>query len=295
MTGTQEPAARSPVRRGATAVSAQVAPAALQTYELEAAHQQRTAHHLQAGYLLVLLAAPLVRLMPVDEDRRAGFDHTASALLLLAAVAMRLLLRRVAADSDWVRARRESETLRAAAWRRCMAGHPDPDDGPLGHQISTADAGTRWRFYRQHRIEDQIGYFTDRAERHRRRARRWYWIRLVLTAGTLAVATAALLGPVRGAVIGLVSALLACSEAWLQFRRSDVLAASFAEARDELRSLREHEPADDAALARSVDAVEFALERERWTWTAIMSLTVLTSSGRRPPAPPSTPDVQGAG
>jgi hypothetical protein len=273
--------------RPAPSVDAQIVPPALRVVESEAAREQRAATWLEAAYLVVLLAAPAAQLLPVPTHDRAGFYDTASAVLLLAALGMRLLVRRLAVDSDWVRARRESEVARSAAWRRCATGKADAGDGALSRQISATDVRNRWRFYRRHRMDDQIAYFADRADRHRRTARRWRLIRLVLTAGTLVVVTASLLLPVPGTVIGLVSALLATSEAWLQFRRSEVLAASFAEARDELSGLRAEEPVDEGSLARAVDAVETALDRERWTWTAIMSVTVLTSA--RPAGRPSAP------
>jgi hypothetical protein len=261
---------------GAAAADAGIAPTALRSIEAAARRQQAAAHRLQAAYLIVLLLAPISRLVPIPGGR-SGFDPAASALLLLLAVGLRLLLRGVAADADWVRARRESENLREAAWRRCVTGRPDPDDGQLSNEVGAADVAGRWQFYRQHRIDDQIAYFADRAERHRRSGRRWRLIRLVLTTGTIAVAGASLVVAVDAAVVGLVSALLATSEAWLQFRRSEVLAAGFTDARDDLLALRERQPADEAELARAVDDIERALERERWTWTAIMSVTVLTS------------------
>jgi hypothetical protein len=264
-----------------------IAPADLARFERAAAHQQRLARRLQAAYLLILLAAPLSRLVPLPWGDDTRIDERTAAVLLLAAVGMRLLVRRIAADADWVRARRESEDLLAVAWRRCMAGCADPEDGPVGRRISTADVPTRWAFYREHRIDGQLDYFADRAERHRRTARRWYWIRVVLTVSTVAVAAVSLAVAVPGTVIGLVSALLATSEAWLQFRRSDVLASSFAEAREELVTLREQQPVTEGALVAAVDAVELVLERERWTWTAIMSITVLTSSGKRPAHAPA--------
>jgi hypothetical protein len=158
--------------------------------------------------------------------------------------------------------------------------------------VGAADVRARWRFYRLHRIDDQIAYFADRADRHRRSGRRWRRGRLVLTAGTVAVALASLVAPVDAAVVGLVSALLATNEAWLQFRRSEVLAAGFADARDDLLGLRDREPADEADLARALDDVERALERERWTWTAIMSVAVLTSPA--PAARKSTVDGRAA-
>ncbi|MEN3357481.1 MAG: SLOG-associating effector domain 1 [Mycobacteriales bacterium] len=267
-------------KRAAPSINAEIVPPALRAFEFEAAREQRAATRLEAAYLVVLLAAPAAQLLPVPSHDRAGFDDTASAVLLLAAVGMRLTLRWLGVDSDWVRARREAEAARSGAWRRCATGRADAGDGPLSREISTTSIETRWQFYRQHRMDDQIGYFTDRADRHRRTARRWHLIRLALTAGTVVVAAASLLLPVPGTVIGLMSSLLATSEAWLQFRRSEVLASSFAEARDDLRELRAENPADEESLARAVDAVETALERERWTWTAIMSVTVLTSSSR---------------
>jgi hypothetical protein len=269
----------------------EIAPAGLQNVESAAVRQQRTARRLQAAYLLVLLAAPLTQLAPVPRGEPSQFYDAASAVLLLAAVGMRLLLRAVAADSDWVMARRESEQLRAGAWRRCMTGQAGPEDSRLGRQISTTDGPTRWRFYLEHRVDDQIRYFADRAERHRRTARRWRGIRLVLTVGTVIIASISLVVPALSVMIGLVSALLAASEAWLQFRRSEILRDSYAEAGEELRQLRAQEPADEAELARAVEAVELALERERWTWTAIMSVSVLASSGSRP----TTPGKEAAG
>jgi SMODS and SLOG-associating 2TM effector domain 1 len=227
--------------------------------ELTAGRQQRAAHRLEATYLLVVLAAPAAQLVPTSPR---GYDIT-SALLLLIAIGMRLLLRRLEVDAGWVRARRESEAVRNAALRReVVAG--------------AGDVAARWASYRAGRIDDQIAYYSSRAARHRRIARRWRVIQLALTLATVAVAVVVLFRSIPGAVVGLVSALLAGSEAWLQYRRSDVLAVSFAAACAELRALRDQPPADEVALTRTVAAVESVLERELWMWTAIMSVTVLT-------------------
>jgi hypothetical protein len=234
--------------------------------ETRAAGRQRAAHRLEATYLIVVLAAPLVQLAPGGPHGRRY--AAVSAGLLLAAVVMRLLLRRLEVDANWVRARRESEAARATELLRRVAAA----DG--------ADLPARWQRYRQDRIDDQLGYFTDRAGRHRRTARRWRVIRLVLTAATVGVAAAALLRPVPDAIVGAVSASLASSEAWLQFRRSEVLTVSFDAAAAELRALRARAPAGEHELAATVAAVEAVLERELWMWTAIMSVTVLASAPR---------------
>jgi len=240
------------------------ATAGLAGLEVAAVRRQRSAHRLHAAYLLVLLAAPAVRLVPVPFDR-TGFDQRASAALLLVAVGMRLLMRRLGPDTDWVRARRNAEIARARDWRR-QATH-----GP-------GDVAERWHGYRLGRIDDQADYFADRAARHGRAARRWRAARLVLTTVTVGIAVTSLAVAVNGTAIGMVSAVLAAGEAWLQFRRSEVLAVSFADAREDLLALREREPADERSLARAVEEVERVLERERWTWTAIMSIGVLTAA-----------------
>jgi SMODS and SLOG-associating 2TM effector domain 1 len=233
--------------------------------EIRAARRQRAAHRLEATFLIVVLAAPLVQLAPAaPHERRYA---AAAAGLLLAAVAMRLVLRRLEVDANWVRARRESEAARATELLRQVA-------------MAGVDLPARWEAYRQDRIDDQLGYFTDRAGRHRRTARRWRVIRLVLTTATVGVAAAALLRPVPDAVVGAVAAAMAGSEAWLQFRRSEVLTVSFDAAAAELRALRARTPAGEHELAATVAAVEAVLERELWMWTAIMSVTVLASAPR---------------
>jgi hypothetical protein len=256
----------------------------LDVLEAVAVRRQRTAHQLQAAYLLVVLAVPAARLVPVPFADRTGFDQRVSAVLLLAAVGMRLLLRRVGPDTDWVRARRSAEIARATAWRERTTAGPDP----------LAD---RWLRYQRDRIDAQAGYFADRAERHRRSARRWRAARLVLTVGTVLVAAASLVVAVPGTAIGLVSALLAAGEAWLQFRRSEVLATSFADAREDLLALRDRAPADEAALTATVADVERVLERERWIWTAVMSATVLTVPADPSESEPSdsAPQLSSAG
>jgi hypothetical protein len=57
--------------------------------------------------------------------------------------------------------------------------------------------------------------------------------------------------------------------------------SSYRGARAELASLRARVPDDEAALAATVEAVELALDRERWIWMAIMSVAALTTFGRR--------------
>ena len=255
----------------------------LPVLEKAATRQQRVAHLLQALYLAVLLLAPVSRLLPIQVADRSLVDDRVAAGLLLAAVVLRLVMRHVSAESDWVRARRKAEEERSAAWRRAATATVGPDDGPIMQEIGAADVAERWTIYLTHRIDDQIAYFTRRAREHESASRRWVVLRLVLTAACLGIAAFALVAPesVTPGTTGVVSAVLATTEAWIQFRRSEVIATSYREAQGELLNLRVQNPTDETTLAAAVDAVELAIERERWKWVATMSVTDLASLNRR--------------
>lgn len=252
----------------------------LRTLEAVAGREQRQAHALQATYLAVLMLAPLAHLLPLPDTVRGAVEDRISGVFLLVAVALRIVMRHVAAESDWVQARRRVEEAQSAAWRRAATAAPAPGDGPLLLEIASSGLAARWRTYRERRIDDQVAFFTRRVSEYARAARRWRLLRVVLTVATLAAATVTVVRshPISPAVTGVLSVTLATTEAWIQFRRQQVIAESYAGARAELCTLREQEPADDAGLAAVVDAVELALERERWTWSAIMAVAVLTSA-----------------
>jgi hypothetical protein len=255
---------------------------ALPDLEAAARRQQRLAHALQALYLLVLLLAPSAQLVPWPAADRTDVDDRVAAALLIAAVVLRLVLRRVGAETDWVQARRKAEEERSAAWRRAVTATAAAGDSALVRDIGALSLVDRWTIYRAHRIDHQIDYFTRRARERGAASRRWQMLRLLLTAATLGVVVVALVRPavVPVGTTGLVSALLATVEAWIQFQRSEVIAASYRGARAELAALRARVPDDEAALAVTVDAVELALDRERWIWMAIMSVAALTTAGR---------------
>jgi hypothetical protein len=109
----------------------------------------------------------------------------------------------------------------------------------LVRDISALSLLDRWTIYRAHRIDHQIEYFTRRARERGAASRRWLMLRLLLTAATVGVVVVALAWPAVLPVgtTGLVSSLLATVEAWIQFRRSEVIAASYRGARAELASL----------------------------------------------------------
>jgi hypothetical protein len=234
----------------------------LERKDAAAVRSRRVAEGLQAGYLLLLLVPPVLALVEGTVDARVG------AGLLLVALVARLVLRRIGPDADWVRARTAAEEARSRTWF-----------------ARTGDAGVpvaeRWAAYREQRIDDQIDWFGRRRRAHEGAVARWRIARVVLVVGTVGVAVAVLAAPTAlpTGTSALVAAVLATAEAWIQFRRRETLTVSYAAARARLEELRTPEVVAEADLAARVAAVEHALERERWTWTAIMSADLVV--GRR--------------
>lgn len=265
-------------------VNAEIVPPRLRHLERAAAHTQRRSEWLQAGYLLTLVATPAVTYLQRSSGVAEEIVNRTAAVLLVVALLVRLGRQYRAPDGSWIRARRDLEAARSAAWSRAMTGATVPGDSVRGHAVGTAGVAERWRCYRRFRITDQIAWFTHRGGRHARAATRMRWLQggLALLALAAAVFQAWWFEPVP--VVGLMVALLAAAEAWSQFRRSAFIAASYRTTADELRRLRDREPAGEPELAEAVGAVEHLLERELWTWVAISSTAVLTERARGPAA-----------
>lgn len=257
-------------------VNAEIVPPRFRHLEEAATGTQLRSELFQAGYLLVLVAAPaatfLQRLLGIEV---AVVDGTA-AVLLVAALLTRLAKQYRAPDAGWIRARRDLETARSAAWRRAVTGLTVPGDSVRADAVGSAGVIARWDCYRRFRITDQIDWMTRRGREHSRAATRMRWLQNVLAAVALAAAVFQIWSVEPIPVVGLMVALLAAAEAWSQFRRSAFIAASYRATADELVRLRDLEPAGEPELAAAVGEVEHLLERELWTWVAISSAAVLT-------------------
>lgn len=263
-------------------VNAEIVPPRFRHLEQDAEGTQLRSELIQAGYLLVLVAAPSASYLQRLAGVEAGVVNRTAAVLLVIALITRLVKQYRAPDAGWIRSRRDIETERSKAWRRAVSGATVTGDSVRADAVGSAGVAARWRCYRQFRITDQVDWMTRREGEHARAATRMRRLQGILAVVALgaAVFQAWWFEPIP--VVGLMVALLAAVEAWSQFRRSAFIAASYRSTAAGLRALRDHSPATEPELAKVVDEVEHLLERELWTWVAISSAAVLTE---RTPAP----------
>lgn len=263
-------------------VNERIVPPAVRHLDVSASRSQRAAGQLQLLSLVVLVVVPVLGLVAVARPGLTRAVAVATVALLLLGQLSKLLRRLARPDLDWVRARHDFESAKAAAWRRCALGAATAQDSELARDVSAAPWPRRAEFYLRYRLDDQIDYYGRRGARHRTAARRWVLAQWALTAAAILVVLLALIG-LQQAVVGFVLALLAASEAWLLFQRSDYLHLGYSSAAGQLRGLRERGvPADEAGLAELVHRAEAVLERELLVWTAIRSADVLFVPRRRP-------------
>ena len=265
-------------------VNADMVPPRRRGLEAAAMGSQVRSELLQATYLLVLVASPAATFVLRSVGAADGTTDAVGAILLVAALAIRLGRQYRAPDGSWVRARRDLEEERSRAWRRAVTGAAEAGDSVRCRALGAAGVDERWAAYRRFRIADQVDWMTRRGGEHGRAATRMRWLQGTLAVVALVAAVAQATQLQQTPVVNLVVALLAATEAWSQFRRSAFIASSYTVTAGELRTQQARRPATETELAEVVDTVERLLERELWTWVAISSTAVLTERRRAPAA-----------
>jgi hypothetical protein len=124
--------------------------------------------------------------------------------------------------------------------------------------------------YRVGRVADQQQWYTSKSLWNRKLSTIWFWIVIAAESlgalGGLVKAT----GIVTIDVIGIFSAVVAGGVAWLQSKKYDMLAASYAVASQELSEIasRVNTVVDEEDWANFVDQAEEAISREHTMWLA---------------------------
>lgn len=124
--------------------------------------------------------------------------------------------------------------------------------------------------YLAERIDDQIRWYANRAERNRRGASRWFWLGLAAQSAAIALTIVRIVVTAGPDFVALAAAISAMSTAWTQINRNDELAKSYGVAAQELILLKgELEAAEDeSAFISLVDDAEAAVSREHTMWMA---------------------------
>jgi len=263
---------------------------------------------LLSGDLLALLIGALVSSFDVHQQWRQ-LAHVATGALFAVSIVLTLALALKSYERSWYRARAGAESIKTLAWRYMTCAPPYPrdlrgrdaddrftsdlravlgesEDVPLapaakaavGSQITAAmrevrgsDLKRRKSSYLIHRVEDQQRWYSEKAGTNETSGNRWFLAMIVAQGAALVSAVAQVAKPdLRLDINSALAAVAAACMAWLQGKRFEGLAQSYAVAAHELGLIAAQGPhvETDAELAKFVVSAEEAISREHTLWVA---------------------------
>jgi hypothetical protein len=128
----------------------------------------------------------------------------------------------------------------------------------------------RVALYRQYRLEDQLKWYSNKANLNATRRSQWFWaLFLIEAASILYAALQAWLLP-RVSLLGFLGAFSAGIVAWIQIKRHSDLSTSYAVAAEDLALISERFKLafDQKSVNALVENVEEAVSREHSMWLA---------------------------
>jgi hypothetical protein len=128
----------------------------------------------------------------------------------------------------------------------------------------------RRQLYLGARVDDQIAWYTQRAERSREMSARWFWGAVIVQTLLLAATIIAVWSLTLAVLIGFFATVSSSTAALARVHRHDESRRRYARAAEELRYLREGVAGAEGedAFSDSVDAAEQAISREHGVWLA---------------------------
>jgi SMODS and SLOG-associating 2TM effector domain 1/SMODS and SLOG-associating 2TM effector domain 3 len=225
------------------------------------------------------------------------------ALLLLAGLAALLYLSIANPQRDWYAARALAESVKTMTWRFCMRAEPYDiprakehfienlssvlkDNSTISHKIKTfsgkqvpdqleqiraSSQNERVTVYLEHRIIDQLNWYTNKSELNGRRSKQFfvtisllYGIAIVLAFARVKIET------MDFWYVDLITVFAGSALTWLQSKRHQELAASYALTAHEIGLLKEKIRPDMrlSDFSAFIGDAENAFSREHTQWRA---------------------------
>jgi hypothetical protein len=265
---------------------------------------QRTYIRATRGQLLLLVVAGGIAVLEWRHGRLDPAALVAGTALVLAAALRTIVLRR-APHRRWYEARAAAESAKSLGWRYSVGGSPfgiaeagaepffreqlteifhslqsvrSPEPAALQptewmRALRGSDRAARRETYRTARIQDQIAWYSAKAEWNRVRARFWSLTVLVFQVTGAAGAFLKGFGVVDLDLFGLAAAVAASGAAWAEAKQHGNLASAYRVAADELRKIDGliNEERTEQDWARFVGEAEGAISREHTMWRAASS------------------------
>ena len=274
-----------------------------------ASRRARLAHTRLIGTELGLLVAAAVAgtLQSFLPETTSGWARALPAVLLAAALIVKLANRLQRFDEQWFDGRAVAETIKTASWRYAMRVRPYDGEGvqpnltfaealgetlaarpDLAAHLHRLPGGDRQLFsermgelrqlsweeqravYLAARVDDQEVWYAGKSRSNARSATMWFWVSLGFEGLALAAAIVMATTTARIDLIGPLAAISAGATAWTQLGRHDELAKSYGLAAHELVLLRARLALSDSkdTFRQGVEETESAISREHTMWMA---------------------------
>jgi hypothetical protein len=264
---------------------------------------------ISVNLALLVIGATLVGLEQVRTDQPEEVLVALVALAMLGAMATNLINRWRRDDDAWFQGRAVAESVKTASWRYMMRTEPFTADSDFDREFSRRlsdilsdchslrlDAGgmgsdarqitgrmrevrrlgvrRRLEVYLRDRLDRQIIWYRDKAERNRQLANRWFWASFGAESTAIVIAFLAI--PADGStsdlieLVGIIAAVGAAFAAWAQLGRHSELNKSYSVAAHELQAIKDTARSvnTEAELQSLVRAGEDAISREHTMWVA---------------------------
>ncbi len=273
--------------------------------DMSARGQKRTKRLVSVELIAIVLAGAFGvtswRVGPAELDVLAAL---AGALFLLALATM-IYRSQSKPEQQWYAGRAGAESVRTLAWRYAVGGDPFPhvlDDATAAthfldrlarvlkhletlelapatareHELSEAmqrvrkaDFTESRAVYKRDRIENQITWYTGKADSHDRAANRWWWASVLASGFGLVAAGLRFVGWSDLDLLGVAGACASGAIAWNQLNQNRALVAAYRLTARELSIIRDRvEHTDESDWAVFVSDSEDAVSREHTMWLA---------------------------
>jgi hypothetical protein len=273
--------------------------------DLSAWGQTRTKLLVRAELIALILAGVAglhsLRVGPARLDVLAAL----AGVLFLLSLASLITRGLTKPEESWYAGRAGAESVRTSAWRYAVGGDPYPltlsaaeaDDAFLDRltqildelrELQLASTGSKERqltdgmrrlraagfaerraVYRRDRVENQITWYTEKADGHERAARRWLRVAATASLAGVVVAVLRMLGWVDLDLLGVAGACASAAIAWNQLNQNRNLVSAYRVTASELSIiLARMETVTEDRWAAFVSDAEDAVSREHTLWLA---------------------------
>lgn len=270
------------------------------------ARGQRTTKLLVRYELVALVLAGAagvhsVRVGPARLDVLAA----AGALFFLISLACLVYRSKDKPENRWYAGRAGAESVRTMAWRYAVGGDPfprsmedkdaaalylarltdildelrhlelaptAPDEGELTpgmKNLRAASFPARRAAYKRDRIDNQISWYTARADSHERAARLWLLVSGLASLAGLVAAGLRMFDVIDIDVLGVAAACASAAIGWNQLNQNRILVSAYRVTARELAIIRDRiDHVDEDEWAGFVSDAEDAVSREHTLWLA---------------------------